>query len=460
MKRKLPAFIAMTMFLSVLSGCGFSGANSGDFLAIPKIASEYKQLQDEIDKALGPEGEFAAPQSGYRKQSVQLEDLNKDGIKEAIVFMRTASEKQLKMCLFVKTDGKYELEASAEGEGSAFDSVYYSDVNGDGSSEIIVGRSLGEDIPKVISVYSVNSGGFFELMSNTYTGYSMFDLDSDGKNELTLVRHDLAAQTSVAEVYKYSESDKAMLLTDSAQLSKGADKILRIKNGYLTGIRPAVFISSQFNKSDILTDICAIRNGRFVNITMNEEMGLSAEDVKQVTIYGSDINGDNIFDLPKVVTLPPYDSNKPTDTYKKIIWRNYNLYGHVTDVMQTYHNNADGWYFILPEQWYDKLTIVRRDYVSGERAIVFSIIPEEGSVPIDILSIYTLTGDNKEDRSSLPGRFRIENEQTRESRKDTIFAAYLADLPPAMQQYAISEEDVIRSFWLIQTEWLTGELNS
>jgi hypothetical protein len=128
--------------------------------------------------------------------------------------------------------------------------------------------------------------------------------------------------------------------------------------------------------------------------------------------------------------------------------------------LQTYHNNADGWYFIIPEKWYDKLTIDRRDYVSGERTIVFSIIPEEGSVPIDILSVYTLTGDNKEDRSNLQGRFKIITDETQESRKDTIFAAYLADLPPAMEQYAISEEEVIRAFRLIQTEWLTGELNA
>jgi hypothetical protein len=331
MKRKLSAFFAMAMLIPALSGCGLSGVNSGDYLAIPKIASEYTQLQDEIDKILGPDTEFAAPQSGYRRQSVQLEDLNKDGVKEAIVFMRTTAEKPLKLCLFAKVSGKYELKASVEGEGSAFDSVYYSDVTGDDSSEIIVGRSLGEDIPKAISVYSINDDGFFELLSNTYTGYSMFDLDSDGKNELTLVRHDLDAKTGVAEVYKYGESDKAMLLADSASLSNGADKILRIKTGYLTGIRPAIFISSQFNKTDILTDICAFRNGKFVNISMNEEMGFSAEDVKY-TIYGSDINGDKIFDLPKVEALPSYESKKSSETFSKIIWRNYNLYGHVTEV--------------------------------------------------------------------------------------------------------------------------------
>ena len=86
-------------------------------------------------------------------------------------------------------------------------------------------------------------------------------------------------------------------------------------------------------------------------------------------------------------------------------------------------------------------------------------MPEGKEVPVDVLSIYTLTGDNKEDRSRLPGRFRINTEQTKSSRRDTIFAAYLAELPPEMSAFAISEEDVIKSFRLIQTEWLTGELS-
>ncbi|MGI6576645.1 MAG: FG-GAP repeat domain-containing protein [Eubacteriales bacterium] len=460
MIRQKTTIFSLFLVLMMLSSCGFSSVKSSDFLAVPEIASEFKQLQSEIDKALGVDGEYAAPISGSRRQSVQLEDLDKNGTKEAIVFMRTASEKPLKLCLFVLADGIYTLKASVEGEGSFFDCVYYYDVDGDGYSEIIVGRSLGSGVPKAVSVYSVSDDGFFEMMSNTYTGISLFDMDDDGVSELVIVRHDLSSLTGVAEVYSYSESDKAMLLADSVSLSSGADSILRIKSGYLSGMRPAIFISSQYNKTDILTDICAYRNGKFVNISMNEEMGFSAEEVKQYTIFGSDINGDKIFDLPMVGTLPSYETQKSSETFRKIVWRNYNLYGRVTEVMQTYHNNSDGWYFILPEQWYDNLYIDRRDYVSGERTIVFSVLPEGETIPVDVLSIYTLTGDNKEDRSRLPGRFRIITEQTKSLRRDTIFAAYLAELPPELADYAISEEDVIKSFRLIQTEWLTGELNS
>lgn len=459
MNRQKSALFLFLITLLPLFGCGISSLNTGEFLAVPEIASEYEQLQDEIDKALGTDGEYAAPVSGSRRQSIQLEDLDRDGNKEAIVFMRTASEKPLKLCLFVQKNGKYELKMAVEGEGFTFDTVSYYDFNSDGVSEILVGRSLGPGLPNAISVYSVSDDGFFEMLSTTYTGLTLFDMDDDGVNELVIARHDLVDLSGVVEVYSFSESDKAMLLSDYVSLSTGSESILRIKTGYLSGMKPAVFIFSQHNKTDILTDICAYRNDKFVNISMNEEMGLSVEEVKQYTIFGTDINGDKIFDLPMVETLEPYATQNSSETFRKIVWRNYNLYGRVTEVMQTYHNNADGWYFILPDTWTRNICIDRRDYLSGERTIVFSIMPEGKEVPVDVLSIYTLTGDNKEDRSRLPGRFRINTEQTKSSRRDTIFAAYLAELPPEMSAFAISEEDVIKSFRLIQTEWLTGELS-
>ena len=55
---------------------------------------------------------------------------------------------------------------------------------------------------------------------------------------------------------------------------------------------------------------------------------------------------------------------------------------------------------------------------------------------------------------------RIVTEQTQGFRRDTIFAAYLMELPPEMKEYAITDEEVVKAFKLIQTEWLTGELKT
>ena len=84
MNRQKSALFLFLITLLPLFGCGISSLNTGEFLAVPEIASEYEQLQDEIDKALGTDGEYAAPVSGSRRQSIQLEDLDRDGTKRPL----------------------------------------------------------------------------------------------------------------------------------------------------------------------------------------------------------------------------------------------------------------------------------------------------------------------------------------------------------------------------------------
>ena len=36
----------------------------------------------------------------------------------------------------------------------------------------------------------------------------------------------------------------------------------------------------------------------------------------------------------------------------------------------TYHNVADGWYLIVPEEWKDQITLRRRDSI-GQRSVIF-----------------------------------------------------------------------------------------
>ncbi len=436
-------------------------SDEDELLAVPRLASALEQLQSEIDNALGNNGEYAAPTSGYNRQSIQMMDLNGDGTEEAVVFIRTSNEKPLKICLFENHDGIYSFRASVEGEGTSFDSVSYYDINGDGYREIIVGRALGTGLPKAVSIYSLTDDGFYELMSNTYTGYSVMDIDRDEDREMIIVRYDEPTSSGVVEVHAYSKSDNAMMLKASTFLSTGLESLTRIRTGYLIDMIPAIFISGQCNnKTGIATDICAFRDGEFVNITIDPETGMSREIVSQYTVYCSDLTGDSIYEFPQTIAVRQYETQKSSETFWKIVWRNYDIYGKAHEVMQTYHNYSDGWYFIIPNKWKNNITVDRRDYVSGERTIVFSIYSGNSTLPTDMLAIYTLTGDNKEDRSALTGRFEIKNDQSEQSRMDTIFAARIYELDSDMRRYAITEDDVINSFKFIQTEWLSGELSS
>ena len=90
--RILPALL----FLLLLGGCVFP---SGDeLLAAPKPSSNYQSLQTELEKQLAQGVSYASPSEGENRSSIQLADLDNDGVEEAITFFRGATSATLPMC--------------------------------------------------------------------------------------------------------------------------------------------------------------------------------------------------------------------------------------------------------------------------------------------------------------------------------------------------------------------------
>ena len=132
-------------------------------------------------------------------------------------------------------------------------------------------------------------------------------------------------------------------------------------------------------------------------------------EVNSTQVSCTDINHDGIMELPSAYALTEPDSTSTAPNFWAIRWQQYDVNGGAHQVFTTYHNNQDGWYFILPTEWSGKLTLSRSNLAGGgERAVVFSYWEGDEAVePEPFLVIYKLTGDNREARASMPGRFRL-----------------------------------------------------
>ena len=117
--------------------------------------------------------------------------------------------------------------------------------------------------------------------------------------------------------------------------------------------------------------------------------------------------------------------------------------------MVTYHNYTDGWFFVLPEQWQDNFTVRRTESYSGEKTVTFFAIDAmEEYIPV--MRIHTLTGDNKAERASLPGRQLL-------MVRSGVYYCY--ELTTAYQdwEYKIDETEIAANFSNIRSEWNTGK---
>lgn len=449
--------------LLLLTGC-FSQSVE-ELYAPPRAPDDYLKLDNKINEVLNEGGEYAAPLTGEYTQKVQLQDLDGDGVQEAIAFFRvSSSERPLKIYVYRQTGDNYEVAAIIEGEGSAINYVAYENLDNSPSKEIIVSWQMMSDQNHSLAAYSINNDHVLELMRTSYTNFQICDIDQDSQGEIVVVQTGVTEESNRVELYNYQ--DGMMELNSSAPLSRNVTGLPDggVKTGYLQDNIPAVFVSSTYGRSgtaqnytDIsysesgqITDIFAWKDGRIQNITLDPDTGESDNTIRWYTaVTAKDINNDGILELPDPYALPDPNSTSVAVNFWAIRWRQYDIDGKPHLVFTTYYNDRDGWYFILPDDWDGKITITRSDVAGGgERAVIFSYWTGSADVdPAPFLVIYTLSGDNRFMRANMSGRFRL-LEGNDDS--DTIYAARFIQTD---WDCGLDESGVKAHFALITNDW-------
>ncbi|MGM9521329.1 MAG: FG-GAP repeat domain-containing protein [Oscillospiraceae bacterium] len=443
-KIRLLAAAVSAAALLVLTGCMSTPAD--ELYALPQLSEGYLQLQSVINQVLNSGAEYAAPASGSHRQAIQLEDVDGDGIKEAVAFFNfLGSDKPIKIYIFRKNaEGEYEEAARIEGEGTGIDSISYTDMDGDGVKEIAVGWQIVSGM-NMLSVYSMKGYQVNQLINTDYTEYVVCDMNTTLGNDIVVLRVSSSELTGEAKLYSLTADGE--MVNYSARLTNGIEAMLRVRTTSLSDGNNAVLVESSLNGGGIVTDILTAKKDKLVNITLDATSGVSEDTIRLYEVYCRDINGDGIIDVPKPVVLPSTSENT---TYYMLEWHSYSSSGNAKRIFSTYNNYTDSWYLVLPDSWCGNITVRRVDGASGERAVVFSKVLEDGETLEDFLAIYTLTGENRAERASYGARFVLLAEE------ETIYAAEILtkderfDLP-------VSQEIVRSNFRILYSEWITGE---
>lgn len=447
MKKRLASALKAALLLSViLMTAACSDDSAEDLYALPKGAEEYVYLEREINMLLSKGAEYSPPLSGSYRQSVQLEDLDGDGESEAIVFLSaTAEERPLRMYIF-KNDGEKVYQAAlVDGDGTSFDSVNYMDLNGDGFSEIIVGRQVTSSA-KMLTIYSTKNFEMSVLLSTDYMEYSLCSLSDHSGTDIFVIK-DAEGTDQAKEANLFFFNDEGNIIETKAALSRGIESISRLRTTNLSDGSRAVVVEGRIRGGTIFTDVFTMDGGKIRNITVSPKSGVSDDTLRTYESYCTDINGDGIMEIPSPVQMPVQNGG---GEYWLLKWYAYDSGGRRTLMKTTYSNTTDGWMLTVPDEWESKITVRRAEYVSGESSVIFSFIASDEQVQ-DFLTIYTLSGENKTERSKLAGRFVLASE------RDRIFAARITD-SDAASALGVNQAMIKNNFSIIYSEWNTGEI--
>lgn len=432
------------MFVSLLAVLLLSGCNMrtiDEMYRPPKRPEAYNSLSSQINHVMNGR-EYMAPLSGENRQAVQSADLDGDGIAEYLLFTKSGAEKPLQIHIFSGDGEEYQLLDTIESAGSTFELVEYIQMDGRAGVEIVVGRQLSDQVIRSVSVYTLRNGQMEQLVTTMYSKFVCSDLDHDAMGELLVLKPGNSdTDNGIAELYGVEKG--VMERSQEVNMSEPAASIKRIMVGRLEDGLGAVYVASDVDGSAIITDVYAVVNGQFTNVSFSNESGTSVQTLRNYYVYADDIDDDGVLELPNLISMVlPQDFN--TSQWQYLIrWYAMRSDGTEHEKLYTYHNYVGGWYMEL------RSDLARRICVGQQgNSYIFSIWDSDFKTLERVASVYVLTGQKREEQATIDNRFVLHRTES---------TVYAANLEVSSAVYGISKEELINSFHLIHQDWNTGE---
>ena len=439
MRKRIKRLFCLLVVALSLSGCSMRTVDQ--MYLLPKRSKDYSNLQSAIDNAMAGL-EFCAPLSGDNQQTVQIADVDGDEQQEYLVFAKGSSEIPLRVLVFDRQEDGFLHIDTIESNGTAFDQVEYIQMDDKPGVELVVGRQLSDQLMRSVSIYTFASGEAEQLVTTNYRKFVTLDINDDGYYELFLLRPgQTETDNGVAELY--SMKNGIMERSNEVNMSCPVDQLKRILVGKLLDNKTAVYVASAVEDTSLITDVYTKNGEKLTNISLSKDSGTSVQTLRNYYVYADDIDDDAVVELPRLVQMIPLDSSNAPERSDLILWYALASDGTVTEKQHTYYDSTGGWYVKIDNELAPRITVERQSSV-----FAFYLWKEDYSAAQKLMTIYTLTGQNREEQSVESGRFIL-------LKTDTV--TYAASLDAVAANYHITQQSLIQDFYLIHRDWNTGE---
>jgi len=433
-------FLILCAALAVLVLCGCQMRTVDQMYVPPERSEDYNSLQSAIASAMTGM-EYCAPVSGENQQIVQMADLDGDDVEECLLYAKDGSESPLHILIFTQINEAYIHTETLNLMGAAFEKVEYAQIDGEPGVEIIVGTQVSDQLSRSVSVFSFSTGAAVQLATADYRNFLMVDLNANGKCELFVLRAG-PTESDRGIVELYSVRNGVFERSVEVRMSETVDNLKRILTGQLYGGKPAVYIASAVDENTLITDVFALVDGVFTNVSLSNDSGTSIKTMRNYFVYADDIDSDGVMELPSLTPMRPIDTSRQINGNNLIRWYSMTDRGEEVDKLYTYHSFLGGWYMQLDSELAPSLSVV-------DQGSVCDFYVWEGESPVKVMTVSALTGQNREEYSTTENRFVLYKAES---------AIYVARLEQAAENYDLTQETVVRSFHLIREHWKTGEM--
>lgn len=351
----LPLLLAVCVFFASCSGFG---VDIDDSLSPPKPSGELYEIQKTLETAVGDDVRLVYPSAGEYRSAIITKDINFDGKYDVFSFYSTETDDKttvMHINYIAWLDGKWVSVNDHQVNCTGVESIEFVNLDSGDTPQILVNWTRYSALNKLLSVYSIESGELREVMSADYSVYSACDFDSDGISELVAVHLDSENKKSTATLLKLGEdgfSENSTCRLDGNVTSYHTPVFSKFSNG-----TPALFVDA-VKSTGMITEILCVKGGVLTSAVPMTSANENVNTLRASLVPAADFGRDGTLDIPLAVKLPVISIDDSDSAYLTV-WNSFD--GVVfKPIAYTVINYTDGYYFNMPDNWFDTVALERR----------------------------------------------------------------------------------------------------
>lgn len=401
-KVKIRILYIFLIFLNiiVLTGCSFA-TSIDNLLTPPKLSVEQEQIYNALTDTTGSSINLKYPKSGKYLSAFIIEDIDGDGDNESIVFYErkglTVDENTLRINVLDHFGDRWQSVCDTAAEGSDIEKVIISKLGENDRINIIIGSSLINNSDKSAAIYTYQNGIIEKTFSSVYSFMDVTDMDKDGLNEF-LILHGSSSAPAVSAAYKLDGEGKYHEY--KTELNGNFTEFDRLVYGNIGNDRTGLYIDAVSGSGFIQTDIIYMDSYGLIKAFANTDDSLKT--LRPSGFNTADIDNDGIYEIPIQTKFIGYDDVPESEQIKMTEWYIYNG-TQLERKYSGYYSISDGYMFIFPQRWINKVTVIR-DIINEE--LVFIKYNEDGSKGEELLRIY-ISHDSASENDHISSGYQL-----------------------------------------------------
>lgn len=366
-------YIAAMLAVFLLCSCSGVQFGASELLSPPRLTSQQSAIYDAIEMAVGTDDfKLKYPRRGSELSACVFDDLDKDGIAEAIVFYELSVNGVTSpwFCILVNESGSWKSRHQLPGEGGEIDFISFAPIEDSSRDNIIVGWSVAGQDNLVCKVYSYTAAGTTISYEGNYNEILICDVDKNGLDEMLLCTKNLT-KTAVMSLVKYRSG--RIVRTSEVDMPTAMTEYAQITFGNLTTGLSAVFADIYLGPDEMTTRIAAVDTQKSIieEISYNDIGIHDSFDRDTPTTTCQDVNSDGLVDIPISTLMPGYEDTQEGEAIYRTKYMSV-IDGGLSDVLSTVVNFAAGYQFTLPESWKNSVTVKRQADTGEWRFVIYN----------------------------------------------------------------------------------------